>query len=597
MSQLGNRRTEDFVDGSVMHPGGVAMPSGSTLPYQPAGIGAIASDVQSKLREFVSVKDFGAVGDGVTDDTAAIQAAINTGKAAVLPTPSVAYRVTATLTVITGQKLIGDGPRPRILVDHAGDGIQKSNKGHLENVTIDGTTAYRGIYTAVSIGAIGQFSTQGIVENVYVFYPKTGFHLKGGSYWYTLNNIDVFRFRDYGIFLDGGPNNNIINFKQFASSVMEITPGSGTYDWAAITWEQAAIKVDGNTNIFTGGEPAPAKWGVIIEEGKVGNRFVSMYTEHQFCVIKAKKGSETFWDSSAYGGIIDIDPEALVIGPSGQRLSIVTPINTAPLAAGKDVKGLWFFDEGYGSTIYDRSGNGKNLTAVNPLWTNNGKWGKTLSLDVALTRYIGNIPLDTVDWAQPFTFAACIKIPATTSIDNWALVLNSSGSRYAGISVTPSFFSYVDYDGSTVTLVSDQISPRSLQDGYIWSFLYFDPVNKTLSRIDPVFGLVDKVSDLDAPRFAPWVTGGGAGITSVSIGRRFSTGIDGGFSFVGFWQRKLTPAEVNGLVNMPVPNLWPAAAPVRIDSQADSTATDVAGLKTDFNLLLAKMRSVGFLKT
>lgn len=48
----------------------------SNVTYDPAGTGAVSTTVQAKLRQIVSVKDFGAVGNGSTDDTAAINAAI-----------------------------------------------------------------------------------------------------------------------------------------------------------------------------------------------------------------------------------------------------------------------------------------------------------------------------------------------------------------------------------------------------------------------------------------------------------------------------------------------------------------------------------------
>lgn len=73
------------------------------------GSGATPRSVTSKLRDVVSVKDFGAQGDGVTDDTAAIQAAENAAGAIYWPAGTYLITSTINLNHSRDRKWVGDG--------------------------------------------------------------------------------------------------------------------------------------------------------------------------------------------------------------------------------------------------------------------------------------------------------------------------------------------------------------------------------------------------------------------------------------------------------------------------------------------------------
>ena len=100
---------------------GITTNDSSCISYFPAGTGAVAITVQTKIRERVSVRDFGAKGDGVADDTAAIQAAVNyvflkpkvgtlNQMGGIVWFPAGRYRITSTITSITDGITIAGEP-------------------------------------------------------------------------------------------------------------------------------------------------------------------------------------------------------------------------------------------------------------------------------------------------------------------------------------------------------------------------------------------------------------------------------------------------------------------------------------------------------
>ena len=118
--------TVTFVNGlhvgaSVKFTTATPVSSGSTnaenVAYDPPFTGAVATNVEAKLAQTVSVKDFGAVGDGVTDDTQAIQDAIDyldSVDGGTLEFPKGTYGITGTIFVKSNITLYGQG-RPEII--------------------------------------------------------------------------------------------------------------------------------------------------------------------------------------------------------------------------------------------------------------------------------------------------------------------------------------------------------------------------------------------------------------------------------------------------------------------------------------------------
>ncbi|MFN3826936.1 MAG: glycosyl hydrolase family 28-related protein [Micavibrio sp.] len=90
------------------HPVAISLEGSMAAPdYTASGMGAETRTSSDKFSDVVSVKDFGAVGDGLTDDTLALQQALTAHSSVFLPTGT--YLITAPLYLDEKQALYGVG--------------------------------------------------------------------------------------------------------------------------------------------------------------------------------------------------------------------------------------------------------------------------------------------------------------------------------------------------------------------------------------------------------------------------------------------------------------------------------------------------------
>ena len=135
-----------------------AAPGGDS--FTQTGTGASSRTFQSKSEDIVSVKDFGATGDGSTNDTTAIQAAINAARgSSKVYIPKGTYRVNRTIEIPSNSHLIGEGKATVIkMMDNIGRDTTLMRTGRRQ-VTVNATYVQSG--TTVTVTMSGNHPVQG----------------------------------------------------------------------------------------------------------------------------------------------------------------------------------------------------------------------------------------------------------------------------------------------------------------------------------------------------------------------------------------------------------------------------------------------------
>ncbi len=275
----------------------------SLIGFLQAGIGAVTRTVQAKLRDHISVRDFGAVGNGVTNDTAAFQAFLTRlqtvgGKGRI---PAGQYLLTSTVTLDlngvpsegAGSRSVsieGDGANATILVgNHSGvildivgdpaDANDVGNQTHLVLRDFQVTKTAGTIRTGTGIRT--RSITQSRFDNLFLYALNigmtatdivtcvfTGVKWKENNYGLnctgqvtisTPNAMDFFGCewygqKNYSAYFNGG---NCINF---CGGVVEVTQGGvdalrwgvkvdtpGQYGAAGLTF--IGVYFEANTNV------------------------------------------------------------------------------------------------------------------------------------------------------------------------------------------------------------------------------------------------------------------------------------------------------------------------------------------------------------
>jgi hypothetical protein len=302
----------------------------SIVSYDPPYTGGVVTNVEAKLAQYVSVKDFGATGDGVTDDTAEIQAAITAcagGNRLLFPAGD--YLVTSSLVVPSTSYLEG-APGAAILAG-ANSLTVFTTSGFTTGISFNSLAVQGNSRTGVTAFNLSNVQFHSQLDNINVFECAKGIVLDAVCIGIAIRNPTIFKTPN-AIEIKGNSNANTITTPNIDNAVVT-AGGTGT---------GTGVYILGGTNQIYGGFIQGFEFGIYDEGEYTGLDGVYLETCTNAAVYSDGAVAGTYKNVFYFGYNATPAANYAFVGANCSGMTILYP----SMVQGNSTGGLYYYVSG-----------------------------------------------------------------------------------------------------------------------------------------------------------------------------------------------------------------------------------------------------------